>query len=143
SAPSTYEVHHNSSHIHPWRSPKKRLIPVDPQTASMVATSLLENTSLRYPLWDTELHVNMEFPSWIKDLGSKKIAQMPAENEGDMWLGRISGEALLDWEWQNPEVLADENIRYKYNFLSENLIIECMLEYRYVANYILCLISFS
>src|SRR5205807_624283 len=84
------------------------------------------NTSLRDLLSDTQPPVHMEFPSWAKGLGSEQIAKLQAENEGDVRLGRISGNSLPHWERQNPRVLVDENIYIKYNFISENIIIKCM-----------------
>ncbi|KAG0137909.1 hypothetical protein HOY82DRAFT_535237 [Tuber indicum] len=128
---STGRVHLNRSHIpvNPWRLPKKRLRPISPilpvstkiyarpvhlASTSVVATSFLMNTSLPDLVSNTQPGINMEFPFWIKDLASEKMAKL------------ISGKALQHWEKQNPGILADENICYEYNFLSERLIIKCM-----------------
>ncbi|KAG0134135.1 hypothetical protein HOY82DRAFT_537709 [Tuber indicum] len=87
-------------------STKLHTRPVHLATTSVFATNLLKNTSLQNPLCNTQQGVNMEFPSWIKDLRFEKIAKLQVENEGNVQLGKISGVALRHWDKQNLLILS-------------------------------------
>jgi len=62
----------------------------------------------------------------IRDLKLEKITELREMSEGDVHFPNISVKELQDWIMENPELVEHNEIRYEYNFLSEQLIIKCM-----------------
>ncbi|RPA95742.1 hypothetical protein L873DRAFT_1812523 [Choiromyces venosus 120613-1] len=141
SVASGYQGYHNGSHTHAGRSPKKPLVPktttllkspklytapIDPQNSSTIPTGPSTNTNLWPLLYKSQPASTMELPACIRNIGPKQILELQAENEGNLQLGTISERALEQWKDQNPNIIESDEIRYEYNFLTQNFIIKCM-----------------